>query len=193
MVNSAVISVRTTWGARLGFVCTLAAVLTANLLGRMLQRQANWLVDIIPVAGIIVFGFGFFLVRRHIKKSSRAFSKESLQSFATHTLLFFTVGVMISETLSTLPIERIHFVKYSFLSFFAYYSQQRGSARRRALTSAMLTFAIGGLEEATQYWLPNRFFDLNDICLNTSGAFYGATIGYAIERLLGRLRAVSAS
>lgn len=73
--------------------------------------------------------------------------------------------------------EAMHFVQYGLLGaliFAALLERRRGlgpggvARRFPALSSILLTLALGWLDEGIQYVLPNRYYDLRDVALNAA-------------------------
>lgn len=64
-----------------------------------------------------------------------------------------------------LPIERIHFIQYGILGWLAYWAGGK--------KAFLYVIAIGIVDEIIQGILPNRFFDIRDIFMNTIGGGIG--------------------
>ena len=92
-------------------------------------------------------------------------SRAKLRAF----LLFLPVMLLFDQTLISVPIERIHYPQYGFLAWIAY------MASGNQYMALMITFLVGYVDEAFQYWVlyaDDRFvyFDWNDITLNLTAA-----------------------
>ncbi len=78
------------------------------------------------------------------------------------------------------PVEKVHFFQYGFLSFLAYHCigttwQGLGIWPLRTATVG-LAAAVGLLDEAIQYLLPNRFGDMRDVGFNLLAGVMGLVI-----------------
>jgi glycopeptide antibiotics resistance protein len=74
------------------------------------------------------------------------------------------------------------FVPFGFLLFLALYTIERPTLQTYVLTAfGGLTFSC--IIEATQYFLPNRVADINDIIWNSAGALAGAILAHLRMRL----------
>src|SRR5262249_10701332 len=85
-----------------------------------------------------------------------------------HFLLLLPVVLIIDQTMMSVPLERIHYVQYGFLTWLCY------KAVGRPFPAALLAFLIGYVDEANQFWVlysgdPIQYFDWNDIALNLVG------------------------
>jgi hypothetical protein len=83
-------------------------------------------------------------------------------------LILIPILFAIDLSLIVVPIERIHYVQYGFLTWVAY------KAIGKTFPAAMLAFVAGIADEAYQYWVlygDDRivYFDWNDIVLNLIG------------------------
>lgn len=88
------------------------------------------------------------------------------------------------------PAERIHFLEYGFLSYFAYKALERDVSKKKLYFFAFFTvILVCLLDEGIQYLLPNRVGDLKDIYLNlVSGA-----LGLIITRLIVKEESLEAA
>ena len=73
--------------------------------------------------------------------------------------------------------ERSHLIEYSILAILIHEAllegQKKGEALWRApLIAIGLTSTLGVIDELLQLWIPNRFFDLNDIFFNCFAAIF---------------------
>lgn len=74
------------------------------------------------------------------------------------------------------PAERFHFLEYGLLGALTLRSSLHTYEDRWTAAfglAALVVFAVGGLDEAIQYALPNRFFDWHDIWYNILGGLLG--------------------
>jgi hypothetical protein len=65
------------------------------------------------------------------------------------------------------PEVKLHFVEYGVLGGLFYAALRSGGARWAALPALILTGLAGWLDEGIQYLLPNRWYDLQDVAINT--------------------------
>ncbi|MCZ6508108.1 MAG: VanZ family protein, partial [Acidobacteria bacterium] len=65
------------------------------------------------------------------------------------------------------PEVKLHFVEYGVLGGLFYSALRSGGARWVALPAVILTGLAGWLDEGIQYLLPNRWYDLQDVAINT--------------------------
>jgi hypothetical protein len=84
-------------------------------------------------------------------------------------LLFIPIALTIDLSLVVIPIERIHYPQYGFLTWLAY------KAIGNPLAAVMFAFVAGYVDETYQYfnlYADDRFvyFDWNDIMLNLMSA-----------------------
>lgn len=91
-------------------------------------------------------------------------------------LLFFMVYFFLMKGLK-FPAERIHFLEYGLLSYFAYKALERDLSKKKVYFFAFFTvILVCLLDEGIQYLLPNRVGDLQDVSLNIVSGVLGLTI-----------------
>lgn len=74
------------------------------------------------------------------------------------------------------------FVPWGFLMFISLYTVDRPTVQTYVLT-ILLGLSFSASIEATQYFMPTRVADINDVIWNTSGTMLGAFLGHARLRL----------
>lgn len=127
------------------------------LLHSLLQRQfADLLVSL-----MLLLMTGLFLAWLREKRSIHWLS-------GLIVLLVFFIGPLFLERFE----ERIHFILFGLLGFssrqlFPYY------------TALFLTYAVSGLDELLQWWLPDRVGDWRDVFMNL---FAGSVAVWIAER-----------
>ena len=83
-------------------------------------------------------------------------------------LIFVPLALILDLSLISVPVERIHYFQYGFLTWIAY------KAIGKQFSAALLVFAASVFDEAYQYWVlyaDDRvvYFDWNDLVLNLIG------------------------
>jgi len=95
------------------------------------------------------------------------------------SILLYAIGFLILEY----PEERIHFIEYGMLAFLIFRALIIDTRVLLAYTSAfILTSLIGWGDEGIQYLLPNRYYQLNDVLLNSVGGALGLFLTYIFAR-----------
>lgn len=106
--------------------------------------------------------------------------------------------VMVVVRLGIGPEERTHLFEYGLVAALVYHAlAERATNGRRvwapAVTSVLLTAAVGWIDEGIQWMLPNRVYDLRDVGFNALAAFMAvaaiATLRWARRSDLLRRRA----
>ena len=84
------------------------------------------------------------------------------------------------------PAEATHFLEYGVLSVLIFYKLRNRYVEVRSaplyLAAALLTLGVGTLDELYQGWLPNRYYDLNDIVTNGSSGALGLIYVWGVMR-----------
>jgi ABC-type Co2+ transport system permease subunit len=91
------------------------------------------------------------------------------RSFWVAILLLGALFYLISEKVMA-PVELLHLILYGIMCilFFSLFSLRLSGAPLFG-ASALATSIFGAIDEIIQYYLPNRFFDWNDIVFNIIG------------------------
>jgi VanZ family protein len=175
--------------ARAGALFILAAILVLNIRGRVLERSFPILVDLIAPLGIGCLLAMAAVTGRHIRKQA---ANCRLNLLALLLALAVTaLGVVCCESLITMRIERIHFIKYAALAGCLYFSQDRKALPIRLLISFAAAAAVGVADENLQRFVPDRIFTWEDVLLNISGAAFGALLTMLLS-LVPRAKATEA-
>jgi len=109
---------------------------------------------------MIVFLFNFWKIR-------------SGCSGRTYILLLIAISSYLYGICKMeIAVEKIHFIEYGVLSYLIYMASRTDfSPRRSYLISLVLTSVFGWIDEGIQHLLPNRYYQLSDVALNSiSGA-----------------------
>lgn len=91
---------------------------------------------------------------------------------------FPTVVALISPLILNLLL----FMPWGFLAFVALDTPARPASQSYLLT-ILLAMGLSFAVEATQYFLPNRVTDINDVIWNSAGALVGAIFGHMRKRV----------
>lgn len=161
----------------------LAIIACGSVYGRRIQRSYEYLVEFLPYAALVVVLLGLLVIirvgilwarRNRVNLNKVVLVGPALFALGTLSLLFIVAGELVLY-----PIEGVHLFKYAVLAFLLHFSQNREGNLRRALIAFLLSGTVGSIEETSQLWIPERFFDWRDILLNLIGAGTGALYSWA--------------
>jgi len=80
------------------------------------------------------------------------------------------------------PEEKIHFAEYGFLAYLIYNALRIDMKKGLAFLGAfLLTSGFGWGDEGIQYLLPNRYYQMSDVLLNSLSGFLGLVLTYIFE------------
>jgi hypothetical protein len=99
------------------------------------------------------------------------------------TLLHVTVPLAIILAVAYhlhIPEERVHFLQYGLLGLLVL-KTSRVRSWLQLLAVAAFVIAVGAIDEAIQWLLPNRVGDLRDVAMNTLAGVMGVWIGTALH------------
>lgn len=133
--------------------------------GRVIEKSYPITITIVPFAAFALF----LIILAFVSKMRPRFSFR----FLLLSTLWLIAAGLACESLISMSIERIHFVKYALLGFLIFFSQLNRSPLTKSAWALALGFAIGFTDESLQRFIPNRIFDPADILLNCSGVFFG--------------------
>ncbi len=86
--------------------------------------------------------------------------------------VFGTYGVLFLKM--KIPVERIHLLEYGLLGFMLSSAlSDRWDGKKAACVALAAAAAAGYVDEAIQYFLPNRVYDLRDVGFNALAGFGG--------------------
>lgn len=123
---------------------------------------------------VVVFFLVIFWMLRNLKHKDRL----------TYLLLTF-VALIYAYTLMIIkyPAEKIHLVQYGFLAFLIYRACLIDYDSRFSYVAAFfLTSSFGWIDEIIQYYLPNRYYHINDVMLNSFSGIMGLFLVYVFNR-----------
>jgi VanZ family protein len=128
---------------------------------------AGWRYSINAVGAVLAVLFLWYVFRqRELRRWSVVVS---LLLIAAVYAYFFTV--------LEVPVKRIHFMEYSFLSYLVYRALRADSAPPRIYLWCVLAAMLVGVgEEALAVPLPRRFGAVSDVLWDTSGGVLGALV-----------------
>ena len=151
---------------------TVALLATLPLAPRALQIiervTGKWIA-----AAVVVVLIGLFVavILRHLVRTHKTSIARAVWLITSAALVVATAAT--SET----PIEGLHFVQYGVLGALAFRAlSNRMQDARIYFGAAIIAGIVGTIDEAIQWLLPNRFWDVRDIVLNFSGAVLGQII-----------------
>ncbi|MGR3301973.1 MAG: VanZ family protein [Candidatus Scalindua sp.] len=83
-----------------------------------------------------------------------------------------------------LPEEQVHFIEYGILSALIYLALTHDINNRSIyFLSSLIVFVFGTIDEAIQWLLPNRVFDIRDLVMNgTAGILVQLLIAMVISK-----------
>jgi len=100
-------------------------------------------------------------------------------------VLLAVVLVSYANGLMTLqyPEEKIHFIEYGVLAFLVYRALALGAHSPKAYAQSFVIVTVLGLvDEGIQYLLPNRYFQVEDVVLNSISGGLGLLIVYILHK-----------
>ena len=115
---------------------------------------------------VIIFSAILFLVFSQSRD-------EANKSKTVLAILFLALGIFLATRMK-IPVEKIHLVKYAFLGYLVMRDLGRHNPKEASIIPAFIfCMFIGLLDEAFQYFLPDRVFDTRDIMFNAIGSVWG--------------------
>jgi len=125
-------------------------------------------IIVIFLVGVIVF-FG---------------KKKYIRRPPTFLLLALVTGLyLLGLKMISIPEERVHFLEYGILAFLIYQALILDVKGGRAyLWTFILASLIGLGDEGIQHLLPNRYYQFQDVCLNSFSAALGLALVFVIRR-----------
>ena len=173
------------WAALISRVAAAAMVVSifaASVWGRQLERSFSTFIPLIAVVGV------FFVLVITYAISRKSFYLYRVRGLPTAVLALirtaFPVAILVAvcENIIILPLERVHFIKFSLLAIFIFASGLLNSPNRNFLAAVGCGALIGVSDEVLQLFVPNRFFDWRDILMNCLAALLGAWTALAYAR-----------
>ncbi len=146
----------------------------AELLRVPVELFTIWLRNII-IAGLILFLTAFMIYEGRYKQQS---------TYVALGIIFVWGAILVNNFGA--PAEATHLLEYGGLAVLLFYKFRRRYVKIRSaplyLAAAILTLAVGILDELYQGWLPNRYYDLNDIITNASSGILGLVYVWGVMR-----------
>lgn len=147
---------------------------TAHLFNLSIQAFTLWLRNII-LAGLILYFTAIMVFQERYRQ----------QSTYVALMVILVWGAILVNGFGA-PAEAAHFLEYGGLSILIFYKLRHNHARMRSaplyVAAALLTLGVGVLDELYQGWLPNRYFDVNDIITNGSSGVLGLIFVWGVMR-----------
>jgi len=89
-------------------------------------------------------------------------------------LIGIAIGYGLFLATVELPSERIHFLEYGVLGWLLMNALSHDyNSHALLLVAALMIVILGFVDEGIQWVLPNRFFELRDVGMNTAGGLLG--------------------
>lgn len=179
--------------ARLAVFGTLGVILFGSFYGRSMERQYHSLIVFLPYLGLFLAAIPILLLVRLRPRLGNLLRYNALPAAASTIAILVTMAICC-ETLITFHIERVHFIKYSCLSFFLFYSQRRGAVLTKNTAAFVMAAAIGACEETLQNFIPERVFDYWDLANNCVAAAFGTAYVQVVrlwQKLLDEPQAIT--
>jgi hypothetical protein len=146
----------------------------ANLLNLPLNQFDIWLRNSI-ITGLALFLVAFMIYEGRYRQ----------QSTYVALGIIFAGGAMLVGNFEA-PVEATHLLEYGGLAVLTFYKLRHHYTEVRSaplyLAAALLTLAVGILDELYQGWLPNRYYDINDIITNGGSGILGLIYVWGVMR-----------
>ncbi len=156
-------------------LCILLTLPAAPIFWRAALKMFGPSVNAVGyVAFLLVFvGFLIYTARR---RETRA---KSILALAGFGLLY----LFLLKYQCKFPAERLHFVEYGLLAYLVYKALRRDFPETKAyIIGFLIASGFGFLDEAIQYVLPNRVFEVRDAMTNVLAALLGLLVVRALLR-----------
>jgi len=165
--------------ARAGVLLTLILIATGLFFGRSLDTQFPEIGGLLPALGLAALLLLLSIFTGPSEAPRIRLSTNYTIGFLFASASLFVAAALFGDSLLVDPIERIHFIKYGLLSFFAFFSRsqpEKRSAANALLLATLFSCLVGACEECAQLFIPKRVFDLRDMGLNCFGALLGSLL-----------------
>ncbi len=161
-------------------LCCLVPV--AALYGRYLERTYPWLIVVIPFGGFLLFLLHATSLAQRTLRAKAPPEKRLLKNLTAAALVAMPLlALCLSSSMVELSIERIHIVKYGWLSYLVVFAQSKEDFKRRVIIGLLLGALIGVGEETAQLWIVDRRFDPRDVMLNILSTALGVLYAQLVE------------
>ncbi len=160
------------------FILTPVLPQVVEYTAKLLQVQLGLFT--IYLRNITIVGLALFLIAFMIYKE-----RYKQQSTYVALGIIFVWGAILVNNFGA-PAEATHLLEYGGLAVLLFYKFRKHFAAVRSaplyLAAATLTLTVGILDEIYQGWLPNRYYDLNDIFTNASSGILGLVYVWGVLR-----------
>ncbi|MBF0385073.1 MAG: VanZ family protein [Candidatus Omnitrophica bacterium] len=131
----------------------------------VVRPVCDYLSARIPL-GIVVNFTTIFSFLLFLFIAAKKFRIRKVSSFLA--LFFVFCAYIYGLKLLVLPAERVHFIEYGILALLLFRALAADLTLGKSFASAfVLTSLIGWADELVQGLLPNRYYELKDVCLNS--------------------------
>jgi len=111
-------------------------------------------------------------------------TKPSSYLILSMVLLAYIYGLVILQY----PEEKIHFIEYGFLAYLTFRAIRIDIDKPVAYGYTFLIVSIlGWIDEGIQYLLPNRYYQIEDVILNSVSGALGLFLVFIVERERNKL------
>jgi VanZ family protein len=129
------------------------------------------LVNILCIVVLILLGIGIGMKIRIQKLSSYV--------ILSMVLLVYIYGLAVLQY----PEEKIHLIEYGFLAYLVIKAIRVDVSKPIAYGYAfILVSVIGWIDEGIQYLLPNRYYQIEDVILNSVSGALGLFLVFILNR-----------
>lgn len=157
--------------SRITLFISIWIILSASIMRQVMSfirthiGERDFIVLIGLILGISGLAFLIFIIRNRFN---------FIKTLMLTIILIF--GLVLTWQIK-LPQERIHILEYAVLGWFAIRDLIKTNKKvKGAMVACMFSAIVGILDEAFQWVLPYRFFELRDIMFNSLGGMWGITL-----------------
>lgn len=178
--------------SQLALAALAIVIMVGTFFGRKIEKSFPEFIPFIPPGAILALVALYCLARRALNRGNPA----ELDALAAKIPSLFrrfdlaiaissiVAGLIICEGHIQLPIERIHFFKYSFLALILFFATTSPRLIVRLETALAVGALIGMGEEFLQKLVPGRVFDWRDMGMNCMAVVVGAVLAPAVLSIL---------
>jgi len=125
---------------------------------------------------VVLFSVVIFWILKNLKHKDRL-----TYLLLTFAAFIYAYALMIIKY----PAEKIHLVQYGFLAFLIYRASLIDFKLKSSFAIAFfLTTSFGWIDEIIQYYIPNRYYHINDVMLNSFSGIMGLFLIYVFNRAI---------
>jgi len=156
----------------------LCFIAIGSRFGRYFERNFADYIFLIPYVGLFAVVATFAIFLRYMPECNfKLIAARLKKTSSILTLVGIVLVIAASEYFNEMPIERIHLVKYTSLTFLLRFCFSKETNANRAIAiSAITSLLIGVTEEILQIWMPGRIFDPKDLLLNLLAVALGTLL-----------------